>query len=86
MEQGKPQLDLNVSGGMKSREDDYTDSYDLDTPRFTALINFSYPLGTPGPPIDQCLYFKVYGVDIRPDLIEIPVVCHISRCVFQSPA
>ena len=44
-EQGKPQLDLNVSGGMKSRDGIYSESYDHDNPQFTALLNFSYPLG-----------------------------------------
>jgi outer membrane protein TolC len=44
-EQGKPQLDLNISGGMKSRDGTYSESYDLDNPQFKALLNFSYPLG-----------------------------------------
>ncbi len=44
-EQGKPSLDLNVSGGMKSNDDRFTESYSLNNPQFMALLNFSYPLG-----------------------------------------
>ncbi len=44
-EQGKPQLDLNVSGGMISHDDLYAESYGLNNPQFMALLNFSFPLG-----------------------------------------
>ncbi len=45
VEQGKPQLDLDISGGLKSGHAQYEDSHDYDKPQFSAMLNFSYPLG-----------------------------------------
>ena len=52
----------------------------LGSPRSGSLhlvqLDLGHPLGTLGPATDQRLDFLVNGVDICPDLIEIPVVCH----------
>jgi outer membrane protein TolC len=45
MEQGKPRLDLDISGGLKSGDDNFSDSYSYDKPQFAAALRFSYPLG-----------------------------------------
>jgi len=45
IEQSKPQLDFNISGGLKSGDEHYGESYDYDKPQFLASLSFSYPLG-----------------------------------------
>ena len=40
-------------------------------------LDIGHPLGTLGAAADQRLYVTVDGVDICPDLVEIPVVSHI---------
>ncbi len=45
LEQSKPQLDFNVSGGLKSSDGNLEDSYGMDKPQLLASLNFSYPLG-----------------------------------------
>lgn len=41
----KPQLDLVLSGGMRSGEDTYSDSIELDQPEARASLVFAVPLG-----------------------------------------
>ncbi len=45
IEQGKPRLDLDVSGGLRSGDNKFSDSYSYDKPQFSAALRFSYPLG-----------------------------------------
>jgi outer membrane protein TolC len=45
IEQSKPKLNFNISGGLKGGGEQYSDSYDYDKPQFLASLSFSYPLG-----------------------------------------
>jgi outer membrane protein TolC len=45
VEQSKPRLNLNVSGGLKSNHDDYSESFHYDKPVYSVSLDFSYPLG-----------------------------------------
>jgi outer membrane protein len=45
VEQSKPRLDFNISGGLRSGDEQYDNSYDYDKPQVLASLNFSYPLG-----------------------------------------
>ncbi len=45
IEQSKPQLDFDISGGLKSGDKQFGDSHNYDKPQFSASLNFSYPLG-----------------------------------------
>ena len=52
-------------------------------------LDLGYPLGTPGPATDQRLDVLVYGIDIGPDLLEIPGIRHslaARPCAARSPA
>lgn len=44
-EREKPQLGLNLSGGLTSGSEQYGDSHDYNKPQYSASLNFSYPLG-----------------------------------------
>ena len=45
VEQSKPRLDLDISGGLKGGDTHFSDSYGYDKPQFSAALRFSYPLG-----------------------------------------
>lgn len=45
IEEEKPQLSLDISGGLKGGGEDFNDTYDYDKPQFSAALIFSYPLG-----------------------------------------
>jgi outer membrane protein TolC len=44
-ERSRPRLNFNVSGGLKSDNDDYSESFDYDKPVYSVGLDFSYPLG-----------------------------------------
>ncbi len=60
IEQGRPRLDLDVSGGLKSGDTDFSDSYTYDKPQVSAALRFSYPLGN-----------RMIGADILKTRLEI---------------
>ncbi|MCP3678666.1 MAG: TolC family protein [Deltaproteobacteria bacterium] len=45
VESAKPQVDMNVSGGITGGDEDFSNSHDYNKPRYAAGLTFSYPLG-----------------------------------------